>query len=55
VIEIEKYLRDFASNQNILLLGSFDPQKYNFVSSDFFDYLHGDEIVAKRIFEGHAL
>jgi hypothetical protein len=55
VIEIEKYLRDFASNKNILLLGSFDPKKYNFVSSDFFDYLHGDEIVAKRIFEGHPL
>jgi hypothetical protein len=55
VIEIENYLRHFASKQNLLLLGSYDPKKYNFLSSDFFDYLHGDEIVAKRIFEGHQL
>jgi hypothetical protein len=55
VIEIENYLRHFALKQNILLLGSYDPKKYNFLSSDFFDYLHGDEIVAKRIFEGHQL
>ena len=53
IIEIENYLRQFTSKQNILFLGSYDPQNYNFVSSDFFDYLHGDEIVAKRIFEGH--
>ena len=55
VIEIENYLRHFASAQNILIVGSYDPQKYNFLSSDFFDYLHGDEIVAKRIFEGSQL
>jgi hypothetical protein len=55
VIEIENYLRHFASKENILLLGSYDPKKYNFLSSDFFDYLHGDEIVAKRIFESHPL
>jgi hypothetical protein len=54
-MEIENYLRHFASKQNIQLLGSYDPKKYNFVSSDFFDYLHGREIVAKRIFEGHPL
>ena len=55
IIEIENYLRHFALKQNILLLGSYDPKKYNFLSSDFFDYLHGDEIVAKRIFEGPQL
>jgi len=55
IMEIENYLRHFASKQNIRLLGSYDPKKYNFVSSDFFDYLHGREIVAKRIFEGHQL
>lgn len=55
VIEIEKYLRNVASGQNIPLLGSYDPRTYNFLSSDFFDYLHGHEIVAKRIFEGHQL
>ena len=55
IMEIENYLRHFASKQSIQLLGSYDPKKYNFQSSDFFDYLHGDEIVAKRIFEGHQL
>lgn len=53
IIEIEDYLRHFASKQEIRLLGSYDPKKYSFLSSDFFDYLHGREIVPKRIFEGH--
>lgn len=55
VIEIENYLRNFASEQNIPVLGSYDPHPYHFLSSDFFDYLHGREVVAKRIFEGHPL
>ena len=52
IIEIENYLHYVASKQEIRLIGSYDPKKYNFLSSDFFDYLHGQEIVAKKIFEG---
>jgi len=55
VLEAEDYLRDFASKQNILLMGSYDPAKYNFENKDFIDGSHGNEKVAKKIFEGFPL
>jgi len=55
VLGAEDYLRDFASKQNILLMGSYDPAKYNFENKDFIDGSHGNEKVAKKIFEGFPL
>lgn len=47
----EKYLINFAKQQNITVTGSYNPHKYGFTNRDFFDGMHSHEVVAKKIFE----
>jgi len=51
VISLEKYLKDFALWNNIRVMGSYDPGRYQLTEKDFFDDTHGHEIVAKKVFQ----
>jgi hypothetical protein len=51
VITLEKHLRDFALQNHIQLIGSYDPGKYQLEGKDFIDDIHGHEIVAKKVFQ----
>ena len=46
---VEEYLLKFSTLKNIELKGSFNPHKYNFTNKDFFDGMHGHDVVAKKI------
>jgi len=48
---IENYIRDFAAKKQIIIKGSYNPHKYKFKVNDFFDGMHGHEIVPKVIFQ----
>jgi hypothetical protein len=50
VITLEKRLRDFALQNHVKLIGSYDPGKYQLEGKDFIDVTHGHEIVAERVF-----
>jgi len=52
VPQIETYLRNFAAQRGITVIGSYDPARYGFRGEDFFDGTHGHDIVMKRLFEG---
>ena len=52
VPQIEAYLRKFAADNGITVIGSYDPARYGFKGEDFFDGTHGHDIVMKRLFEG---
>lgn len=47
----EAYIRKIAKEKTICVLGSFDPSQEGFSSEDFFDGMHGHEIVSKKIFQ----
>jgi hypothetical protein len=51
VISLEKYLKDFGLQNNIRVIGSYDPRRYQLGGKDFFDDTHGHEIVAKKVFQ----
>jgi hypothetical protein len=51
IADVEAYLVAYAARNNIKLIGSYNPEKYQFQASDFFDWIHGQEIVTKSIFE----
>ena len=48
---VEEYLIKFSTSKNIELKGSYNPHKYNFKNNDFFDGMHGQDTVAKKIAE----
>jgi len=48
---VEEYLTNFSQSKNIELKGSYNPHKYNFTNKDFFDGMHGHDVVAKKIAE----
>jgi hypothetical protein len=50
VPEIETYLRGFAQQNDITVIGSYDPAVYGLEGKDFFDGTHGHDIVMKTIF-----
>lgn len=47
----EEYIRKLAEKKAICVLGSFDPSQEGFSNKDFFDGMHGHEIVSNRIFQ----
>ncbi|WP_372998786.1 hypothetical protein [Sulfurimonas sp.] len=53
--KVEKYLFDFAKKYNIKLFGSYNPHKYKLTSKDFFDGMHGKDIVYTRIFKNKSI
>ena len=50
VISLEKNLKDFATRNNIKVIGSYDPARYQLGEKDFFDDTHGHEIVTEKVF-----
>ncbi|MEI8013108.1 MAG: hypothetical protein WCI27_11645, partial [Candidatus Omnitrophota bacterium] len=40
ILDCEKYFRDFAGREDILVIGSYDPRRCGFVNSDFMDGMH---------------
>lgn len=54
VISLEKALKDFALQNHIKLIGSYDPGKYQLGGKDFIDVTHGHEIVAEKVFAEYA-
>ncbi|MGZ3614098.1 MAG: hypothetical protein ACXU9X_09435 [Thermodesulfobacteriota bacterium] len=54
VLSLEKYLRDFGLRNHIMLIGSYDPGRYQLTGKDFFDDHHGHEIVAEKVFAEYS-
>lgn len=48
---VEKYLVNFAEQNNIELIGSYNPHKYGFSNSDFSDGMHSLDVVYEIIFK----
>jgi len=51
ILIAEKYLIDFAKLNDINIMGSYNPNKYNFSNEDFFDAVHGRDHVPQEIFK----
>ena len=51
VIFLEQYLKDFALRNDMKVIGSYDPGRYQLGGKDFFDDTHGHEIVAKKVLQ----
>jgi hypothetical protein len=48
--EVENYIRLFAAQNDIKIYGSYDPNQYHLTYKEFFDDVHGHEIVYEKIF-----
>lgn len=51
VNEVELYLNRFAQNNNIKLVGSYNPEKFNLNYDGFYDGMHPKEKSINKIFE----
>ncbi|MBR8465511.1 hypothetical protein KDE13_03935 [Campylobacter sp. faydin G-140] len=51
VDEVEKYLINFAKENDIPLIGSYNPHKFSFTNSDFYDGMHPLKNVYETIFK----
>jgi hypothetical protein len=52
-LKVEDYLRGLARTNNITVVGSFNPNRFGLKGEDFFDGVHGHDIVMKKLFEGY--
>jgi hypothetical protein len=50
-LRIEDYLRKVALCKGATVIGSYDPDEFKLRGEDFFDGIHGHDIVMKRLFE----
>ncbi len=50
-IEVEEMLRSLAQPRKILILGAYDPSRFNLSNQDFIDEVHSREHVAENIFK----
>jgi hypothetical protein len=50
VLESENYIRKYAEDKHITVIGSYDPGRYNFTSADFYDATHLKPDAVARIF-----
>jgi len=48
---IETYLKNFAVKNKITILGSYNPEKYNLETKDFFDGIHGHDSCIKKVLQ----
>ena len=48
--EAEAFYREIALKKNINIVGSFDPNKYNLNSADFYDGFHCKEGIIKKLY-----
>lgn len=51
IVDVERYLKSLASSRKLKISGSYDPQNDKFSSFDFFDGMHGKDIVMKKLCE----
>lgn len=49
--EVEKYLKAYAEENNLQILGSYNPHNLNLVMTDFFDGMHLKDKSIKNIFK----
>lgn len=49
IIEVEKYLKNFASVNDITIYGSYNPSIFGFTSGDFTDGMHGKSLLSEKI------
>jgi hypothetical protein len=49
IMDVERYIKNIAHTRGIKISGSYDPEKNHFSSVDFFDGLHGKDIVVKKL------
>ncbi len=52
-LEEEVFLKAFAHDHSIPLIGSFDPRPWNLSSKDYYDWSHPKYEVVKKIFESY--
>ncbi len=50
VMEVENYIRGFAREEGIDVVGSYDPRKCSLTQDDFMDYFHAKRDRVERIF-----
>lgn len=50
ILQVENYVKQFAKQNHIPIYGSYDPRPYHFTYKEFFDDVHGHEIVTEKIF-----
>jgi len=51
VDKVEMYLNDYASENNIQLVGSYNPNRFNLNSIDFYDGMHPKDKIMKKNFK----
>lgn len=51
ILDVEKFLKNFAKLNNIEIKGSYNPHNYGLAYEDFFDGVHGRDLVLKKIFQ----
>jgi len=50
VLVVESYLKEFSKSENITCIGSYDPEKLNLTSEDFYDGMHPSRRGTEKIF-----
>jgi len=51
-IEIERYLKDIASDLGVNIVGSYNPKVNGCMSADFYDGMHPQELCMKKVLNG---
>ena len=51
ILIAEDYLINFAKLNDVDLKGSYNPHKYDLTYQDFYDGVHGRDLVLKKIFD----
>ncbi|MGI6723818.1 MAG: hypothetical protein ACOX39_05520 [Arcobacteraceae bacterium] len=49
--QAEEYIINFSKQNNIKIVGSFNPHNYNLTNEDFFDGMHSLDIAYEKIFK----
>ena len=52
--DLEAYVRDFAHQNEILVIGSYNPHTYNLTSADFYDDVHPRPQAISKIIIAHS-
>jgi len=52
--DMEAYIRNFADENDILVIGSYDPHMYNLTGKDFYDGIHPKPQAIAKIISAHS-
>lgn len=50
--KVEEYIYSFSKQKGLTCIGTYNPEGYDFIKNDFRDGMHGNAIVAKKVFKG---